>query len=33
VEKARETLKDIHDMIVEVDANPNHSVKLVTEDE
>jgi len=32
VEKARETLKDIHDMIVELDANPNNSVKLVTED-
>jgi len=32
VEKARETLKDVHDIIVEVDANPNNSVKLVTED-
>ena len=32
MEKARETLKDIHDMIVELDANPNNSVKLVTED-
>jgi len=30
--KARETLKDIHDMIVELDANPNNSIKLVTED-
>jgi len=32
VGKARETLKDIHDMIVELDANPNNSIKLVTED-
>ena len=30
--KAKETLKDIHDMIVELDANPNNSIKLVTED-
>ena len=29
--KARETLKDIHDMIVELDADPNNSIKLVTE--
>ena len=26
--KAKETLKDIHDMIVELDANPNNSIKL-----
>jgi len=32
VGKARETLNDIHDMIVELDANPNNSIKLVTED-
>jgi len=32
VGKARETLKDIHDVIVELDANPNNSIKLVTED-
>jgi len=32
VGKARETLKDIHDMIVELDANANNSIKLVTED-
>jgi len=32
VGKARETLKDIHDMIVELDANPDNSIKLVTED-
>jgi len=32
VRKARETLKDIHDMIVELDANPINSIKLVTED-
>ena len=25
-------MKDIHDMIVELDANPNNSIKLVTED-
>ena len=30
--KAKETLKDIHDMIVELDANPINSIKLVTED-
>ena len=30
--KARETLKDIRDMIVELDANPNNSIKLVTDD-
>ena len=30
--KARETLKDIHDMIVDLDANSNNSIKLVTED-
>ena len=32
--KARETLKDIHDihnMIVELDADPNNSIRLVTE--
>ena len=29
--KARETLKDIHDMIVELDADPNNSIKLVIE--
>jgi len=32
VGKARETLKDIHDMIVELDANPKNSIKLMTED-
>jgi len=31
VGKARETLKDIHDMIVELDADHNNSVRLVTE--
>jgi len=31
VGKARETLKDIHDMIVELDADPNNSVRLVKE--
>jgi len=30
VGKARETLKDIHDMIVELDADPNNSIRLVT---
>jgi len=29
--KKRETLKDIHDMIVELDADPNNSIRLVTE--
>jgi len=28
VGKARETLKDIHDMIVELDTDPNNSIKL-----
>ena len=32
VAKARETLKDIHDMIVELDDIPNNSITLVTED-
>ena len=31
VEKARETLKDIHDMIIEMDADPKNSIRLVTE--
>jgi len=31
VGKVRETLKDIHDMIVELDADPNTSIKLVIE--
>jgi len=31
VGKAIETLKDIHDMIVELDADPNNSLRLVTE--
>jgi len=31
VGKARETVKDIHDMIVELDADPNNSLRLVTE--
>ena len=31
VGKARETLKDIYDMIVELDADPNNSIRLVTE--
>jgi len=31
VGKARETLKDIHDMIMEMDADPNNSIRLVTE--
>jgi len=31
VGKARETLKDIHDMIVELDADPNNLIRLVTE--
>jgi len=31
VGKARETLKDIHDMILEMDADPNNSIRLVTE--
>ena len=29
--KVRETLKDIHDMIMEMDADHNNSVRLVTE--
>ena len=29
--KARETLKDIHNMIVELDADPNNSIRLMTE--
>ena len=28
--KARETLKDINDMIIEMDADPNNSIRLVT---
>ena len=31
VGKARETLEDIHGMIVELDADPNNSLRLVTE--
>jgi len=31
VGKARETLKYIHDMIIEMDADPNNSISLVTE--
>jgi len=31
VGKARETLKDIHDMIIEMDADPKNSIRLVTE--
>ena len=31
VGKARETLKHIHDMIVELDADSNNSIRLVTE--
>jgi len=31
VGKSRETLKDIHDMMLELDADPNNSIKLVTE--
>jgi len=31
VVKARETLKDIHDMIVELDVDPNNSIRLMTE--
>jgi len=31
VGKARETLKDIHHMIIELDADPNNSIRLVTE--
>jgi len=30
VGKARETLKDIHEMVVELDADPNNSIRLVT---
>jgi len=30
VGKARETLKDIHDMIVELDSDPDNSLRLVT---
>jgi len=30
-ERQRETLKDIHDMIVELDADPSNTIKLVTE--
>ena len=29
--KAKEAWKDIHDMIVELDADPNNSIRLVTE--
>ena len=28
--KARETLKDIHEMVLELDADPNNSIRLVT---
>jgi len=31
VGKARETLKDIHEMIVELDADPSNSIRLVME--
>jgi len=31
VGKAREALKDINDMIIEMDADPNNSIRLVTE--
>jgi len=31
VGKARESLKDIHDMIIEMDADPNNSIRLVAE--